>query len=181
MQPAKPDEDTVEPLCASNADLYDHHGTAILAYVRLRAASWEDAEDVALEAFMAALEQDNLAGLSENAQLAWLRRVAHNKLVDRYRRVLRHPNIALENAEVTQFSDHTLNPEYITLQREGREQLQQSIAGLPDMQRQVLHLRYGVGLSFAEIALLLNKREAAVRKVLSRALKFLRSDYEQQR
>jgi RNA polymerase sigma factor (sigma-70 family) len=54
------------------------------------------------------------------------------------------------------------------------------MGGLSDLQRQVVQLRYGADLSFAEIGLLLKKNEAAVRKLLSRALASLRSSYRDQ-
>ena len=85
----------------SNEDavLYDRYGFTIFSYVRLHTASREDAEDLTLEVFAAALERDNLRALSEQEQLAWLRRVAHNKLVDGYRRVSRHTLVAFDKVE----------------------------------------------------------------------------------
>src|SRR6266478_3086852 len=92
--------------------LYDRYASSIFAYARLATPSWEDAEDVTLEVFTAALEQGNLSSLSEQQQLAWL--------------------------------------------------------------------RLGEGLRFAEIAVLLDKREEAVRKLWSRTLALLRRIYERE-
>ena len=69
---------------------------SIFGYARFPAPSWEDAGDVTLEVFTAALEQGNLSRLGDQQQFAWLRRVAHNKLVDRYRRSVRLPVVPLE-------------------------------------------------------------------------------------
>src|SRR2546430_12403877 len=80
------DERTQEKSAASA--LYDRYASSIFAYVRLYTPSWEDAEDVTLEVFMAALEQEKLSALTERQQLVWVRRVAHNKLVDSYRRAV---------------------------------------------------------------------------------------------
>ena len=67
--------------------LYQRHARVILIYVRRRVPSWEDAEDIVLDVFLAALEQEKLlAELSDTAQRAWLQRIAHNKVVDLYRR-----------------------------------------------------------------------------------------------
>jgi RNA polymerase sigma factor (sigma-70 family) len=54
------------------------------------------------------------------------------------------------------------------------------IGKLSKLQQQVLQLRYEDGLRFAEIAIVLNKREEAVRKLLSRTLSTLRTLYLQQ-
>src|SRR5216684_5804166 len=88
------DEGTQE--CSADSALYDRYASSIFAYARLSTPSWEDAEDVTLEVFTAALEQANLSALSERQQLVWLRRVAHNKLVDRYRRAMHLPVVPLE-------------------------------------------------------------------------------------
>lgn len=178
MQQPKHDEQEVEDV--QDASLYDRYGAAIFAYMRSQQLSREDAEDLTVAVFMAALERDNLAGLSSKEQLSWLRRVAHNKLVDRYRQTTRHPSVALDQAEDMMDADIMQDPEYAALQQEEYHQLHQAIGRLPAIQQQLLHLRFGLGLPLLEIAALLNKREAAVRKQLSRTLTLLRTNYDDQ-
>ncbi len=160
-----------------DASLYDRYGQAILAYVRLHTASREDAEDLTVDVFTTALEQDNLAGLSAGEQLAWLRRVAHNRLIDGYRRATRHPVVVLDTVVEQLFANEMANPEQAALQREKYTQLHQAVQQLPPLQQQLLRMRYGDGLRFADIAVLLNKREDALRKLLSRTLATLRTRY----
>ncbi len=160
-----------------DAQLFDRYGQAIFSYVRLHTASQEDAEDMTLEVFVAALENDNLAAIPADEQLAWLRRVAHNKLVDSYRRTSRRPHVALDPYRETLLSDENTRPEQIAEQRETQQHLLQAIEQLPTQQQQLLRLRFGDGLRFAEIATLFNKREDAVRKMLSRTLMTLRTIY----
>lgn len=157
--------------------LYERYGQVIFGYLRLHVRSLEDAEDLLLDVFLAALEHDNLAALSQGEQLAWLRRVAHNKLLNVYRRVSRSPHVALDSIMDMIFDEE--NPEQLTLQQEEHGQLQAALQKLPVLQQHILQLRYGDGLRCAEIALLLNKREGAVRKLLSRSIIFLRQTYQQ--
>jgi RNA polymerase sigma-70 factor (ECF subfamily) len=164
---------------ADDAMLFSRYGQAIFAYIRLYAPSREDAEDLTLEVFTTALEHDNLAGLAEGEQLAWLRRVAHNRLIDRYRRATRSPVMVLDEVVEMMLEDDTANPEQVMLQRETYTQLHRVVQTLPQLQQRLLRLRYGDGLSFAEIAVLLNKREDALRKMLSRSLASLRTVYRQ--
>jgi RNA polymerase sigma factor (sigma-70 family) len=164
----------------SDSTLYDRYGPAIFAYARLHMASWDDAEDLTIEVFLTAFEHDNLSWLRGKQQLVWLRRVAHNKLVDRFRRAPHAPVVPLEEIGEEVIQDDTLAPEQVALQREELERLYRAVGKLPVPQRQVLGLRYGDGLRFAEIAALLDKSEAAVRKLCSRALAGLRHDYERQ-
>lgn len=173
-----PQEETLYE-AADDASLYDHFGRAIFAYIRLSVSSREDAEDLTLEVFTTALEQNNLAHLSANEQLAWLRRVAHNRCIDRYRRAARRPVVELDTVMERLVTDETANPEEIILQQERYAQLHQAVHTLSQLQQQLLRMRYGDGLRFAEIAVLLGKREEALRKLLSRTLATLRTLYKQ--
>src|SRR5579884_3587145 len=94
-----------EPDNMDDATLYDRYGGVIFAYARLHLASREDAEDLTLDVFLKALEHDNLAALREEEKLAWLRRVAHNRLIDRYRHVSRHPLTPLDDTAIAQLED----------------------------------------------------------------------------
>jgi len=87
---------------------------------------------------------------------------------------------ALDQVAETLFEDEELAPEQVALRHEEHAHLQVAIKRLSGPQQQLLQLRYGHGLRFAEIAVLLNKREAALRKLLSRTLTFLRATYDQQ-
>src|SRR6185437_12323861 len=113
--------------------------------------------------------------LTEKLQFAWLRRVAHNKLVDRYRRSLHLSLLPLEQVIETVCTEEKLSPEQLIVRREDMERLYTVIGQLSELQQQVLQLRVGDGLRFANIAVLLEKREAAVRQIYSRTLKLLRT------
>lgn len=171
-----------EPATGINADndaaLFDRYGQAVFAYLRLHSITREDAEDLLVEVFTAALEQDQLTALLEEERLAWLRRVAHNKLVDSYRRIQRRPIIVLGQGQEMLSDADDDNPERFAIQRESFAQLHLAVSSLPLLQQQVLRLRYGDGLRLVEIAALLNKREEAVRKLHSRALAQLRSLFD---
>jgi len=160
---------------ADGLTLFDCYGKTIYAYIRLYARSRDDAKDLPLEVFKAALEQDNLSSLPEKERLPWLRRVAHNKIVDTYRRTLRRPQISLDEIAETVLDDEGRSPEQLALQHEAHQQLYEAIKQLPLLQQQLLRLRYGDELPFAEIATLLDKREETVRKLLSRTVALLRT------
>jgi len=164
----------------SDSTLYDRHGAIILAYARSHTASWQDAEDLTLEVFLRALEYDNLSWLSPKQQLVWLWRVAHNKFIDSYRHPVQPPTVPLVEAMEHMCRDKGPTPEQLVLRREEIEWLYKAVGTLPLQQQQVLQLRYGEDLRFAEIAVLLNKREATVRKSCSRGLALLRKTYARQ-
>ena len=164
------------PHDTSQTLLYERYGQAIFGYLRLHAYSPEDAEDLLLEVFLAALEHDNLSAFSPGEQLAWLRRVAHNKLLNLYRQASRHPRVALDSMGEVILDE--VGPEQHALRQEEHSQLRVALQQLPALQQHVLQLRYGDGLRCAEIAQLLEKREEAVRKLLSRSILALRQVYQ---
>lgn len=174
------DQDECQQTSGSMSGLYQRYAAAIFAYARLHTPSWEDAEDLTIEVFLTALEHDQLSWLKEEQQFVWLRRVAHNKLVDRYRHTPRGSIIPLEQLIENVYRDESPTPEQLVLRREELSKLHATVSKLPLLQQQILQLRFGESLPFAEIAVLLNKREEAVRKIASRTLARLRTIYRQQ-
>ncbi len=160
--------------------LYQQHASAIFLLVRRHVFSREDAEDITLETFLAAFEQERtLAEGSDDMRLAWLRRVAHNKMIDHYRCSARRQSATLEEISSLLDEDENGAPEPATLRNEEYALLRSRLASLPSQQQEVLHLRFAGGLRSREIATLLQKREGSVRSMLARSLNFLRSIYEQ--
>lgn len=177
VSPPSPFDDTDEAN-AQIARLYQAHAPAIFAYLRLRATTREDAEDLLLEVFLAALEQrEGLEGRSSEKQRAWLRGVAAHKVADHYRRARARRQEPLEHAEENLYADETHSPEDQALHREEDERLRVLLQGLPDLQRRIIQLRFVYGLRCAEIAETLGKKEGAVRKLLWRALNLVRTRF----
>ena len=162
------------------ADLYQRHAHTLLAFIRRYTSMREDAEDVLLEVFLAAFENGSLAELGEGEQLAWLRRVAHNKCVDLYRRARVRQAVSLDSVAEFLYEEEDRAPEELALRSEEHALLRTRLVNLPQQQQAVLRLRFGNGLRSAEIARQLNKSESAVRMLLSRALNLLRGAYQQQ-
>ena len=162
------------------AALYQKYAPVILSYLDRRIAIKEDAEDLLLEVFLVALENQMWTTWTDGDQLAWLRRVARNKLVDHYRRSARHPVALLQETQEALDEDEELLPEAVTLRHEQQAMLRQTIAALPKLQQEVLRLRFAQGLHTKDIALRLQKTDTAVRILLSRTLNRLRHTYDQQ-
>lgn len=160
------------------AALYQRHAASILTFIRRHIPSREDAEDILLEVFLAALESEKLGAFNEGEQLAWLRRVAYNKCIDHYRRQNRTSIVSLEQAMETLFTDEQQAPEQISLRNEAHARLHMSLAALPEAKQHILRLRFAQNLSSPEIARLLNSNEGAIRTMLSRTLNLLRGLYE---
>jgi RNA polymerase sigma factor (sigma-70 family) len=160
------------------AVMYRQHAPVIFAYLCRHTSSREDAEDLLLEVFLAALEHGKFPALAEKEQQAWLWTVARNKVVDHYRRLTRHPSVTLKQVVDSVYENDELAPEQVTLRHEEYAQLHATLKELPALQQEVLRLRFGNNMRCAEIATILEKSEGSVRMLLSRTLKLLRTIYE---
>src|SRR5436305_3728489 len=123
--------------------LHDRDASTIFAYLYQQVSSQQDAEDLLLEVFMAAHNSETFFGITTKRQLAWLRRVARNKVIDHYRHTALLTILPLEHALETE--DDELTPEQRVVQRENYERLS-------PLQQQLIRLRYGNGLRLVEIA-----------------------------
>jgi RNA polymerase sigma-70 factor (ECF subfamily) len=160
--------------------LYEQYAPNILLCLRQHTMTKEDAEDLLVEVFLAAMESTTLSTLSEDIQLAWLQRVARNKAIDHLRRSARRQATNLDDLTEILPDDEHLAPEQVAVRREDHAVLRRRLASLPLQQQEVLRLRFSYGLRSREIAQCLNKSDTAVRMLLSRALGFLRTIYGQQ-
>ncbi len=164
---------------ASLIALYEQHASVVLMYLRRHGAKNEDAEDLLLEVFLAAMESSTLLDMNGGEQRAWLQRVAYNKLIDHQRKVFRQQAVALDEARDTLLDDENSAPEQIVLRNENLTLLREHLATLPERQQEVLYFRFTLGLRSREIAQILNKSDDAIRALLSRAINALRAIYEQ--
>lgn len=155
--------------------LYQRHASGIFAYLRHHLSSLEDAEDILVDVFLAALEEEKMVHLTEQEQAAWLRRVARNKVADVYRHSHSSKQITLEHLAETPSLESDLVPEKVVVHQEELSQLHGSLKCLSPLHQEVVRLRFDQNLTAAEIAVLVKKSEGAVRVMLSRALRLLRT------
>jgi len=161
--------------------LYRKYAPGLLTYVRMRITSEEDAEDLVVEVFLAAIENAKVAVLSEKAKQLWLWRVTRNKVIDSYRRAKTRQNVTLEYVADGLFEDEMAGPEYAALRQEDYMELYAHLQSLPPLQQQILRMRFGQDLSCREIATTLGKQENVVRVTLSRSLNLLRKIYRRRK
>jgi RNA polymerase sigma factor (sigma-70 family) len=160
--------------------LYEQHASIVLMYLRRQGAKNEDAEDLLLEVFLAAMGSSTLLSMSGGEQRAWLQRVASNKLIDLQRRAFRQRVVALDEVRDTLFDDEDRAPEQVAVRNENLTRLREHLATLSEQQQEVLYLRFALGLRSREIAQILKKSDDAIRALLSRTMNVLRTIYNQQ-
>src|SRR5690606_40062369 len=91
---------------------------------------------------------------SSDLFLPWVMRIAHNMVIDHFRREKRAPNIVNNDGfdifEVLQFSDDSVETKMLKTQRD--IDLKKIIQLLPDDQKEVLIMRLFCDMSFKDIA-----------------------------
>ena len=167
-----------EPAMVKMAELYRQFAPAILAYLVRHMSYREDAEDILVEVFLAALENEPFLMLPEKAQLVWLWRVTRHKMIDAYRRSSRRQSVTLEQIANSACDDDLSDPERLALQQEQYRDLQIHLKSLSELQQEVLRLRFGQGMRCSEIAARMGKREGAIKAMLSRTLNLLKTIYK---
>ncbi|HEX4207822.1 MAG TPA: sigma-70 family RNA polymerase sigma factor [Ktedonobacteraceae bacterium] len=155
--------------------IYHRFAPKVLQYLLEQLNSPEDAEDLLLEVFIVAFNYTTLEQLSPERQLAWLRRVARNKVIDRYRRNALITFLPLDQALAQE--DHERSPEQHAEWRESLQMLYSAFHQLSSLQQELLLLRYRRELRLEEIGKLIGKSEGAVRKLLARTLQKLQRMY----
>jgi RNA polymerase sigma-70 factor (ECF subfamily) len=145
------------------------------AYVIARNAG--DAEEAAQDGFVKAWRA--LGRFREGAPFRpWLLRIVANEASNRRRSAGRRAGLALRAAAQEPSGDAAPSPEAALLSSEQRTALLAAIEELPDEQRDVVALRYFLGLSEAEVAETLGIPQGTVKSRNARALDRLRESYD---
>ena len=166
--------------------IYDRHYPAVFRYVHARVFDQDAAADISSTVFAAAIQSIGAYKYTGRPILAWLYRIAGNKIADHQREMLGRGRLAGLGAPVRAarraFGRQTRedprevpgpashNPDALA----ERLDLHRAITTLPASQREVLILRFLVGHTTAEIAELLGKERAAVYSLHARAITTLR-------
>ncbi len=155
------------------ADLYRRYLTPLYRYLYRRSGNVHDAEDLTAQVFIEALE--GLKSYHYRAGgcfAAWLFTIARRRLVDYYRRRPLNPLGDPPAAE----------PGLLAAVERGEDarRLQVLLSGLAEDRQELLRLRFSAGLSFAEIAMVEGRSEAAVKMALYRTLDYLRANWEEE-
>jgi RNA polymerase sigma-70 factor, ECF subfamily len=143
--------------------LYERYFTKVYSYLSFKLGNPTEAEDLAEQVFLKALE--SLGGYKWTGVpfQAWLFRIAHNLLVDALRRRSRRPSETLDEGLQIEDERRAVDPEALLTDKLVREELIQAMNLLTDLQKQVIALKFAGGLSNAEVGQLMGKSEGAIK------------------
>jgi RNA polymerase sigma-70 factor, ECF subfamily len=158
------------------AALYRANVQAIFRYIIYRVSHAPLAEDLTGDVFVRALK--GISAYQEQGKpfVAWLYRIAHDRVVDYYRQQDRQPATPLSDEDplpVTSNMDEGL------LRRQAARALREAIAELTADQQQVIILRFIEGQRIEKVAQIMGKNANAIKQLQHRALAALARHLQQ--
>ncbi len=136
--------------------LLDRHRKRIFDYIYMMVKNQNVADDIFQETLIKVVRFVREGRYTENGKfLSWVLRIAHNQVIDYFRQKKQRNNISEGDAGYDllnhpKFSDRTVEERLIMDQIEA--DVRKLIDFLPSEQKEVVLMRYYMGLSFKEIA-----------------------------
>lgn len=154
--------------------LYLRYYVRVYRYLRVRVNSDDDAADLTQQVFLKVLDALPSYQFRGVPFAAWLFRIAHHTAADAYRW---HKSTVSWDALPEVMSLQDLEAD--ALHREEIQHLKDLVSRLKPDKRELLALRYAAKLSAPEIAVIVGKSSAAVKKQLTRLLHTLKEQYHE--
>lgn len=156
-------------------EIVSQYSESLYWKIRRMVLSHDDANDVLQNVFLKAWA--NLDDFQNKSRLStWLYRIAVNESLDFLRKQCRMSAVSADENPVA--ASRLMADEYFDGD-ETQAQLQQAIAGLPDVQRTVFNLRYYDEMPYSEISKLLSTSEGALKASYHLAVKKITEFFKQ--
>lgn len=157
------------------ATLYEENFRKVYRYAWARLRDQAEAEDVTQQVFMKMMASLHSYKPSGTPFIAWLYRIAHNQVIDHYRRNGSGKTVPLDDFRTgTEIGEETVDPSVIAENSIRAKEVMALVERLPKAQKEVVGLRFTAGLSIAETAGALKKSEGTVKALQFNAIVSLR-------
>ena len=136
--------------------LLNRHKNRVYSYILHIVKDSDVADDIFQDTFVKAIMTIRQGRYSESGKFgAWISRIAHNLIIDFYRQEKSENLQSCDDGEVDilnrkELSEETIEDQLVTFQI--HKDVKRLIFALPDLQREVLLMRYYKNMSFKEIA-----------------------------
>ncbi len=149
--------------------LVNRHRRRVFDYINMMVKDRDVADDIFQETLIRVLRFVKEGRYTENGKfLSWVLRIAHNQVIDHFRQKKQQNNISEGEAGYDllnnkKFSDATVEDKMVSAQIEA--DVRRLVDHLPPEQKEVVMMRYYMGLSFKEIA---EQTEVSINTALGR-------------
>lgn len=132
------------------------HKTRVFTYIRMYIKDNSLAEDIFQETFLKVINSLKSGRYRDNGKfISWVMRIAHNLIIDHFRRQKQANLLSNDNYEGDLFNSKSLSDSNIEddiIHEQIISDVRLLLEELPDDQKEVVMLRHYSGLSFKEIA-----------------------------
>lgn len=136
--------------------LFSKYEETLFSYIFYLVRNRDLADDIFQETFIKAITTIKRGKYTESGKFrSWISRIAHNLVVDYFRSEQKHSLISNDEYEYdlfnnSKFSDETIETSMVKNQI--HSDVKRLVDALPEMQREVLNMRYYNDMSFKDIA-----------------------------
>ena len=152
--------------------LYEENFDRIYRYIVLKIGDRTEAEDMTQQVFLNALKSLSSYRFKGMPFSSWLYRIAHNQVVDYFRKKSKQVTVPLDESLPIPAADG--DPERLAEKKMEINELVLAARQLTDAQREVISLRFAAELSIAEVAGVMGRSEGAVKALQHSAVVALR-------
>lgn len=155
---------------AALSEVYDRYSGKIFSYILYRVGDQGLAEDLTANVFIKMLDAIQSSNAWQLSFSGWLYRIAHNAVVDHFRRSSRLNSLPL-NEQLVSAKD---NPVSTVESIMATEIVKEAMINLTMEQQTVITLKFFEELTNLEVAKIMDKTEGAIKSLQYRALAALR-------
>jgi len=141
---------------SSFEEIIHRHKHKVFAYISLYIRDQALAEDIFQDTFLKVIQSVKAGKYADNGKfLSWVMRIAHNLIIDNFRRIKQMNTISNDNYESDLFNSIKLtdgNVESDMIKKQIFKDVRLLVSSLPDDQKEVVILRHYADMSFKEIA-----------------------------
>jgi len=148
--------------------LYDEYVDPIFRYVYYKVGNFAESQDLTGQAFLKAFENIDSFEMRDVAFSSWLYRIAHNLVVDYFRRESKRENVLIEEQPTAVSAEG--NPVDAVIADMESDRLYRALQKLTHNQREVIVLKFIDNLSNAQVAEIMGISVGAVKSVQKRGL-----------
>lgn len=136
--------------------LITRHKNRVFAYILMVVKDKQLADDIFQDTFIKVINTMQAGSYKEEGKfIQWVMRIAHNLIIDHFRKSKRIPVVNNDNSEfdifdTIQFTDPSVEDKMITDQI--HQEVRNLIEFLPQEQKEVLFMRHYADMSFKDIA-----------------------------
>ena len=138
------------------SEIIDRYKKRVFDYIRNMVKSEALADDIFQETFIKIVKSLNENRYVESGKLlSWMLRIAHNQVIDYFRKTKSEAKVSYDNCEVNVLNNKNLvdsNVEDRIIEKQQHQTIRRLVERLSAEQKEVVILRHYHGLSFKEIA-----------------------------